>query len=80
MQGNINLTEEEKNKTEKKKSRFKNPYEISNYKEIRNTIDLIADQELCCLIRDEKDDLLDDYMWLDNYDNSNNIDLKVLVN
>ena len=38
--GNFTLTKEEK------KEKIKNPYDISNYKEIRNIIDFIAKKEL----------------------------------
>ena len=72
--GNFTLTKEEKNKEEDK-----NPYDISNYKEIRNIIDFIADEELRRLQENEQEKFIDDYMWLDNYDNPNNVDLKVLV-
>ena len=72
--GNFILTEEEKNKEENK-----NPYDISNYKEIRNIIDFIADEELRRLQENEQENLRDDYMWLDNYEDKNNVDLKVLV-
>ena len=71
--GNFTLTEE-KNKEENK-----NPYDISNYKEIRNFIDFITDEGLCILHETEQENLRDDYMWLDNYNNPNNVDLKVLV-
>ena len=71
--GNFTLTEE-KNKEENK-----NPYDISNYKEIRNIIDFIIDEELRILHEKEQENLRDDYMWLDNYNNPNNVDLKILV-
>ena len=43
------LTKEEKNKEEDK-----DPYNISNYKEIRNIIDFIADEELRRLQENEQ--------------------------
>ena len=71
--GNFTLTEEE-NEEENK-----NPYDISNYKEIRNIIDFITDEKLRILHEKEQDNLRDDYRWLDNYDNPNDVDLKALV-
>ena len=72
--GNFTLTKEEE-----KKEEIKNSYDISNYEEIRNIIDFIADEELRRLQKNERENLRDDYMGLDNYDNPNNVDLKVLV-
>ena len=72
--GDFTLTKEEE-----KKEEIKNPYDISNHKEIRNIIDFIADEELRRLQENEQENLRDDYMWLDNYNNPNNVDLKVLV-
>ena len=72
--GNFTLTKEEK------KEEYKDPYDINNYKEIRNIIDFIAEEESRRLHRKKQEDLLDDYMWLDNYEDQNNINLKVLIN
>ena len=70
--GNFTLTEEKKEN--------KDPYDINNYKEIRNIIDFIAEEELHLLHENKQEYLRDDYMWLDNYDDQNNINLKVLIN
>ena len=72
--GNFFLTEEEKNKKEDKDA-----YDMSNYDIIRDVIDFIADKELHSLQENEQENFIDDYMWLDNYANPNNIDLKVLI-
>ena len=71
--GNFALTEE------KKEEEDKDPCDINNYKEIRNIIDCIADEELRLLHENKQEDLRDDYMWLDNYDDQNNVNLKVSV-
>ena len=68
--GNFTLTKEEK------KRKLKNPYNISNYKEIRNIIDFIAEKELKEL---QNTNLIDDYMWFDNYEHQYNVDLKILI-
>ena len=65
--------------TKEKKEEIKNSYDISNCKEIRTIIDFIADEELRRLQENEQENLRDDYMWFDNYNNPNNVDLKVLV-
>ena len=68
--GNFTLTEEKKED--------RDPYDINNYKEI--IIDFIAEEELHLLHENKQEYLRDDYMWLDNYNDQNNINLKVLIN
>ena len=65
------------NFTTSKASRFKNPYKISNYREIRNIINFITDSEMRSI---DEFDIIDDYMLIENYDNTNkSVNLKVYL-